>query len=89
MPDGRFKRFCSNAERLAWARRTAAHPGRDVVPIPCTADSRNGRLMHLLLDELNALPVLPMHLPNPTDARLKRIWPNCVVNDNRCQLQFG
>jgi len=43
------------------------------VPIPYAADSRGGRLMRLLLDELHALPVLPMHLPNPTDARLKRI----------------
>lgn len=43
------------------------------VPIPYAADSRDGRLMRLLLDELHALPVLPMHLPNPTDARLKRI----------------
>lgn len=43
------------------------------VPVPYTADSRDGRLMRLLLDELHALPVLPMHLPNPSDARLKRI----------------
>ena len=43
------------------------------VPTPYAAESRDGRLMRLLLDELHALPVLPMHLPNPTDARLKRI----------------
>lgn len=44
-----------------------------MVPIPYTADSCDGRLIRLLLDELHAPPVLPMHLPNPTDARLKRI----------------
>jgi AraC-like DNA-binding protein len=44
-----------------------------VVPIPYTTDSRDGRLMRLLPDELHAPPVLPMHLPNPPDARLKCI----------------
>jgi AraC-like DNA-binding protein len=43
-----------------------------VVP-PYTADSRDGRVMQLLLDELQALPVLPLHLPQPADARLRRI----------------
>lgn len=43
------------------------------VPVPYAADSRDGRLMRLLLDELRALPVLPMHLPHPADARLQRI----------------
>src|SRR5476649_1622839 len=37
------------------------------------ADSRDGRLMRLLVDELHALPVLPLHLPQPADARLRRI----------------
>lgn len=35
--------------------------------------SRDGRLMQLLLDELHALPVLPLHLPQPSDPRLRRI----------------
>jgi AraC-like DNA-binding protein len=35
--------------------------------------SRDGRLMRLLLDELHALPVLPLHLPQPADERLRRI----------------
>ncbi|GAB2483882.1 helix-turn-helix transcriptional regulator [Comamonas humi] len=43
------------------------------VAMPYAADSRDGRLMRLLLDELQALPVLPMHLPKPADARLRRI----------------
>jgi AraC-like DNA-binding protein len=40
---------------------------------PYTPDSRDGRLMRLLLDELHALPVLPLYLPHPADARLRRI----------------
>lgn len=43
------------------------------VPTPYAHDSRDGRLMRLLLDELQGLPVLPMHLPSPADARLQRI----------------
>ena len=43
------------------------------VPAAYAADSRDGRLMRLLLDELQLLPVLPMHLPKPVDARLQRI----------------
>jgi AraC-like DNA-binding protein len=38
-----------------------------------TADSRDGRLMALLLDELNFLPVLPLHLPLPTHPYLAEI----------------
>ncbi|CAG9239078.1 hypothetical protein PSP6_80265 [Paraburkholderia tropica] len=38
-----------------------------------TADSRDGRLMGLLLDELNFLPVLPLHLPLPTHPYLADI----------------
>ncbi|MDY0748251.1 helix-turn-helix transcriptional regulator [Paucibacter sp. R3-3] len=37
------------------------------------ADSRDGRLAALIIDELQALPVLPLHLPQPGDARLRRI----------------
>jgi AraC-like DNA-binding protein len=43
------------------------------VDLPYTPDSRDGRLMRLLLDELHALPVLPLHLPQPADPRLRRI----------------
>ncbi|KAF1067272.1 MAG: HTH-type transcriptional regulator NimR [Pseudomonas citronellolis] len=38
-----------------------------------SADSRDGRLMRFLLDELRSLPVLPFHLPWPTDARMLRV----------------
>ncbi len=43
------------------------------IALPYDADSRDGRLMRLLLDELHALPVLPLHLPQPADPRLRRI----------------
>jgi len=43
------------------------------VPQPYMADSRDGRLMRLILDELQTLPVLPLHLPEPRDARLRTI----------------
>ena len=40
---------------------------------PYADDSRDGRLMRLILDEVNVLPSLPLHLPQPNDARLLRI----------------
>jgi AraC-like DNA-binding protein/quercetin dioxygenase-like cupin family protein len=40
---------------------------------PYVANSRDGRLMRLILDELRALPVLPLHLPTLVDPRLVRI----------------
>jgi len=43
------------------------------IALPYDSDSRDGRLMRLLLDELHALPVLPLHLPQPADQRLRRI----------------
>jgi AraC-like DNA-binding protein/quercetin dioxygenase-like cupin family protein len=36
-------------------------------------DSRAGRLTALLLDELHALPILPLHLPMPYDPRVRRV----------------
>ncbi|MCY0386127.1 helix-turn-helix transcriptional regulator [Robbsia sp. Bb-Pol-6] len=43
------------------------------IVLPYAEDSRDGRLMRLLLDELQVLPVLPLHLPQPADAGLQRI----------------
>ncbi len=40
------------------------------VPCPYPDDSRDGRLMRLLLDEVAALPSLPLHLPHPSDPAL-------------------
>ncbi|MFZ6641984.1 AraC family transcriptional regulator [Undibacterium sp. TC4M20W] len=36
-------------------------------------DSRDGRVMRLILDEIRVLPVLPLHLQMPSDPRLLRI----------------
>ncbi|WAP03618.1 helix-turn-helix transcriptional regulator [Stenotrophomonas sp. SBJS02] len=36
-------------------------------------DSRDGRVVRLLLDELHRMDALPLHLPSPTDPRLQRI----------------
>lgn len=41
------------------------------IPLPYQADSRDGRLMRLMLDELRTLQALPLHLPQPRDPLLK------------------
>lgn len=43
------------------------------IRLPCAPNSRDGRLLRLILDELRALPVLPLALQMPTDTRLLRI----------------
>jgi AraC-like DNA-binding protein/quercetin dioxygenase-like cupin family protein len=43
------------------------------VPQPYAPDSRDGRLMSLLLDEVAVLPSLPLRLPQPTDPDLLTI----------------
>ena len=40
---------------------------------PYVPNSREGRLISLILDELRALPVLPLHLQMPSDPRLVQI----------------
>lgn len=40
---------------------------------PYMPDTRDARLMCLILDELRVLPVLPLHLQMPSDPRLLRI----------------
>lgn len=40
------------------------------VPLPYAPDSRDGRLMRLLIDEVSGLPSLPLRLPNPVDPGL-------------------
>lgn len=40
---------------------------------PCPSGTRDGRVMRLILDELRALPVLPLYLQMPTDLRLLQI----------------
>lgn len=43
------------------------------IPLPYEADSRNGRLMRLLLDEVGRGQTLPLHLPHPRDEALREI----------------
>lgn len=43
------------------------------IDAPYLPDSRNGRLMQLLLDELTMVPSLPLVVPQPTDADLVTI----------------
>jgi AraC-like DNA-binding protein len=43
------------------------------IEIPYTADSRAGHITQLMLDEIQQLPTLPLHLPMPSDTRLRRI----------------
>ncbi|MDB6060154.1 MAG: AraC family transcriptional regulator [Verrucomicrobiaceae bacterium] len=43
------------------------------IPLPYSNDSRDGRVMQLILDEIKHLPSLPLHLPLPSDARLLQI----------------
>lgn len=48
------------------------------IPLPYAADSREGRLMRLLLDEVMLVPTLPLHLPHPADAGLREICETIV-----------
>ncbi len=36
-------------------------------------NGRDGRIMNLILSEIRSSPVMPLHLPEPTDSRLKQI----------------
>lgn len=48
------------------------------IPPHYDADSRDGRLMRLLLDEVKLVPTLPLHLPRPADAALRSICDQIV-----------
>ncbi len=50
------------------------------VPLDYAAGSRDERLMHLLVDELRAAEVLPLHLPAPADPRLRQVC-DALVDD--------
>ena len=43
------------------------------VPLQYESDSRDGRLMRLMLDEIRTLQTLPLHLPQPSDTLLQAI----------------
>ncbi|NUT77946.1 helix-turn-helix transcriptional regulator [Pseudomonas sp. C1C7] len=40
---------------------------------PVDEDSREARIMRLIVDELTLLPTLPLHLPQPVDQRIQAI----------------
>lgn len=40
---------------------------------PYATDSREARVMRLILDEFKVLPTLPLHLPQPAEPRLRAI----------------
>jgi AraC-like DNA-binding protein len=49
------------------------------VPLDYESGTRDDRLMHLLLDELREVDVLPLHLPLPHDARLRSICETLIA----------
>jgi AraC-like DNA-binding protein/quercetin dioxygenase-like cupin family protein len=49
------------------------------VPLDYEPDTRDDRLMRLLLDELREVDVLPLHLPLPRDARLRSICETLIA----------
>ena len=49
---------------------------------PCAANSRDGRVLRLMLDELRALPVLPLSLAMPSDARIAHICERLLKQPN-------
>jgi len=48
------------------------------VALPYIEDSRDGRLMRLLIDEIVQMPTLPLNLPYPSDPRLRVIHERIV-----------
>ncbi|WMJ68839.1 helix-turn-helix transcriptional regulator [Stenotrophomonas sp. 24(2023)] len=44
-----------------------------LIDAPFEEHTRDGRVVRLLLDELHRMDVLPLHLPEPADPRLRRI----------------
>ncbi|NMK50475.1 helix-turn-helix transcriptional regulator [Achromobacter sp. Bel] len=53
------------------------------VPLDWAPGTRDGRVMMLLLDELRQEPVLPLHLPQPSEPRLARICRAIVRHPER------
>jgi AraC-like DNA-binding protein len=55
---------------------------------PYPPKSREARLMRLIVDELRTLPVLPLHLPQPADRRLREICEHLQRNpDDNATLE--
>ena len=49
-------------------------------PLLYDQSCRDGRVMELIVDEIRALPVVPLHLPEPSDSRLQMI--TAALRDN-------
>lgn len=58
---------------------------------PVLPNSRDGRLLRLLLDELRVLPTLPLHLPLPSDPRALHICERLQqqLDDNATLAQWA
>ncbi|WP_223115540.1 AraC family transcriptional regulator [Luteimonas suaedae] len=54
----------------------------EVVKFPAEYDleGREGRIVHLLLDEIRRMPSAPYHVPMPTDPRLVRLCKAIIAN---------
>ncbi len=52
---------------------------------------RDGQVMDLILMEIQTLPIMPLHLPQPTDSRLRQITAAIRANpaDTRTLKQWG
>ncbi|MCB5186854.1 helix-turn-helix transcriptional regulator [Methylobacillus caricis] len=61
------------------------------IPLEYTLESRDGKLMSLLVDELKELSILPMHLPWPQDERLREVcdWISRHPADDRTLKQWA
>lgn len=61
------------------------------VPIPYSIDSRAGRLARLLLDEIQQMGALPLHLPMPSDKRLLEICNamNSAPHENTTAIEWA
>lgn len=60
-------------------------------PIPYESDSRAGRLARLVLDEIQQMGALPLHLPMPSDKRLLAICNaiNASPDDNTTATEWA
>jgi AraC-like DNA-binding protein len=58
------------------------------LPLLYDQDGADGRVMALILDELRVLPVLPLNLPMPRDARLAKIC-RAILDDPASTLTLS
>lgn len=51
-----------------------------VIPVEYDVDGRDGRVMELILDEITATPVAPLHVPMPQNPRLLGVC-RAIISD--------